>query len=103
MIGMMEENKFAEKILITGAAGMNGSAIIKEFERQQIPVTALVRNLSKLPPDKPKAFITYTEGDMLHPDTLSGALDGVERVLLMSTATLQMAETQCVFIDACKA
>jgi uncharacterized protein YbjT (DUF2867 family) len=99
---MMEENKFAEKILITGAGGMNGSAIIKEFERQQIPVTALVRNLSKLPPDKPKASITYTEGDMLHPDTLSGALDGVGGVLLMSTANLQMAETQCSFIDVCK-
>lgn len=103
MTGMIEENKIAEKTLITGAGGMNGSAIIKEFERQQIPVTALVRNLSKLPVDKPKAYITYTEGDMLRPDTLSAALDGVGRVLLMSTANLQMAETQCVFIDACKA
>src|SRR3979490_2751559 len=99
----MEDNKFAGKILITGAGGLNGSAIVKEFERQQIPVKALVRNLSKLPPDRQTGHVSYVDGDMLNPDSFSGALDGVGSVLLMSTANLQMAETQCSFIDSCKA
>jgi uncharacterized protein YbjT (DUF2867 family) len=34
-------------ILVTGAAGMSGTEIIKEFSAQGIPVRALVRDLSR--------------------------------------------------------
>ena len=40
---------------------------------------------------------------MQKPETLSGALDGVERALLISSATPAMYDTQCTFIDAAKA
>jgi uncharacterized protein YbjT (DUF2867 family) len=94
-----------EVILVTGATGLNGSAIIREFARNKVPVRALVRTLTKVPPLGLDTFPTVEiiEGDMLHPDTLSHALDGVERVLMISSANPQMVETQCAFIDACKA
>ena len=34
-------------ILVTGATGLSGSAVIREFARQQTPVRALVRSRAK--------------------------------------------------------
>ena len=36
-------------------------------------------------------------------DSLTAALDGVERVLMISGSRMDMVETQCTFIDACRA
>ena len=40
---------------------------------------------------------------MANPDTLGEALAGVDRVLMISSSSLDMVETQCTFIDACRA
>jgi uncharacterized protein YbjT (DUF2867 family) len=48
-------------------------------------------------------MVEIVEGDMSRRDGLSGALDGVERVLMISGPRMDMVETQCTFIDACKA
>lgn len=90
-------------ILITGAAGLSGSIAVKEFTKHNIPVRALVRNKAKAPGallDHP--LVDVVEGDMGRPATLSEALAGVEKVFMISTANLEMVETQCTFIDACK-
>jgi uncharacterized protein YbjT (DUF2867 family) len=42
------------------------------------------------------------EGDMLRPETLTQALSGVDRVLLISSSDQHMVETQTAFIDAAK-
>jgi uncharacterized protein YbjT (DUF2867 family) len=91
-------------ILVTGATGLNGSAVIREFARQKEPVRALVRN-----PAKARALgldtlarVEIVEGDMLRPETLGPALDGVERVLMISSARERLVETQCTFIDAAR-
>jgi uncharacterized protein YbjT (DUF2867 family) len=39
---------------------------------------------------------------MLSPETLQVALEGIERVLMISTGNQQMLETQCTFIDSCQ-
>ena len=39
---------------------------------------------------------------MLRPETLTGALSGVDRVLLISSSDQHMVETQCTVIDAAK-
>jgi len=39
---------------------------------------------------------------MAKPETLSAALAGVDRVLMISSAGPQMLETQCTFVDACQ-
>ena len=89
-------------ILVTGANGQAGLAMIREFALQKHPVKALVRNRSTAKALEAFPTVEIVEGDMLRPETLTNALSGVERVLLMSSPTQQMVETQCTFIDAAK-
>jgi uncharacterized protein YbjT (DUF2867 family) len=96
------KEKAAPGILVTGAAGLSGSAVLREFEHQNVPVRGLIRNLNKKPSLALSSSVTYVEGDMSRADTLPAVLDGIERVLLISSSNPQMAETQCSFIDACK-
>ncbi|GHO62579.1 NAD(P)-dependent oxidoreductase [Ktedonobacter sp. SOSP1-52] len=89
-------------ILVTGATGLSGSAVIREFARQQTPVRTLVRSSAKAHDLELLPTVEVVEGDMLRPRTLADALSGVERVLLISSADQQMLETQCAFIDAAR-
>ena len=91
-------------ILVTGATGQNGSAVIREFARHKARVRALVRSTAKA---RALEFDTYptvavVEGDMLRSETLAAAFRDVERVLMISSARERMVETQCTFIDAAK-
>jgi uncharacterized protein YbjT (DUF2867 family) len=89
-------------ILVTGATGLSGSAVIREFARRAEPVRALVRNRAKARALETLPTVEVVEGDMLRPETLGAALDGVERILMISSARERMLETQCTFIDASK-
>lgn len=89
-------------ILVTGASGLSGSAVIREFARQHYPVRALVRSREKARALETLPTVELVEGDLLRPETLADAFTGVDRVLLISTADQQMVETQCAFIDAAK-
>lgn len=89
-------------ILVTGATGLTGSAIIREFARQGAPVRALFRN-----PDKARRFhglagVELVEGDMLRPESLTAAFRDVERALMISSPEERMTQTQSTFIDAAK-
>jgi uncharacterized protein YbjT (DUF2867 family) len=91
-------------VLVTGATGLNGSAVIRELARKREPVRALIRS-----PAKARALaldalptVDLVEGDMLRPETLGAALDGVDRVLMISGPGPQMMDAQCAFIDAAK-
>lgn len=89
-------------ILVTGAAGMNGAAVVREFARSKIPVRALVRDRTKAAAFASLPGVELVEGDMQRSETLGRSLDGVERALMISSANPQMAETQRAFIDACR-
>ena len=65
-------------ILVTGAAGLNGSTIMREFAGQQARVRALVRSRAQARVLDALPTVEVVEGDMLKPDTLGAALDGVE-------------------------
>src|SRR5262249_54500118 len=90
-------------ILVTGAAGNNGQATLRVFARQGVRVRALVRveAQARLLHDLPGVELVV--GDLAKPESLGPAFEGVERVLLISSATPDMFETQCTFIDAAKA
>ena len=90
-------------ILITGATGLNGSATVREFSRNGIAARALVRDRSRAGALADLPYIELVEGDMARAETLDRALQGVERALMISSADPNMLETQCRFIDACKA
>ncbi|WP_159847556.1 NAD(P)H-binding protein [Nocardia sp. CY41] len=89
-------------ILVTGATGRPGSAVIREFVRHGDPVRALVRTPAKAAELQALPVVDVVVGDMLRPDSLSAALEGVDRVLMISGAGPDMLETQCTFIDAAK-
>ena len=88
-------------ILITGANGVSGSIIVREFARQKAKVKALVRSRAKARWLEGLPTVELVEGDMLRPETLGPALKDVSRVLMISSANEQLVETQCRFIDAC--
>jgi uncharacterized protein YbjT (DUF2867 family) len=91
-------------ILLTGATGLNGRAIVQEFAQHNQPVKALVRSMAKAHDaglDK-LAGVELIEADMSVPQTLGQVFNGVERVLMISSGSPGMVETQCSFIDCCK-
>src|SRR5215813_1220607 len=90
-------------ILVTGAAGLNGSAIVREFSRNSVAVRALVRDRSKAVALAELPYVELVEGDMARSETLDRVLVGIDRALMISSSNPQMLETQCRFVDACKA
>jgi uncharacterized protein YbjT (DUF2867 family) len=90
------------RILVTGATGLAGSAVIREFVRNGYPVRALVRSRAKARAFEAFPTVEVVEGDMSRPATLDAALSGVDRVLLISSSDQQMAERQSTFIDAAR-
>jgi len=90
-------------ILLTGATGLAGSFIANEFVRARQPVRILVRDRAKAAALGKAPTVEITEADMSGRDSLTAALDGVERVLMISGSRMDMVETQCTFIDACRA
>src|SRR5262249_22320558 len=90
-------------ILVTGAAGLNGSAVVREFSRNGVAVRALVRDRSKAGQLGELPHVELVQGDMARAATLDRALEGIDRVLMISSADPQLLETQCAFVDACKA
>ncbi|MGI5230648.1 SDR family oxidoreductase [Actinoallomurus sp. CA-142502] len=90
-------------LLVTGVTGLNGSAVVRELAREGVAVRAMVRDLAKARGAEVPSTVEVVEGDMLRPRTLGPALDGVERVLLISAANERLVEAQTGFIDAAKA
>jgi uncharacterized protein YbjT (DUF2867 family) len=89
-------------ILLTGAAGNNGQAAVREFAREGVPVRALVRHAARARSLQDLPGVDVVEGDLAKPESLGSALDGVERALLISSATPDLRDTQCAFIDTAK-
>lgn len=89
--------------LMTGATGKAGSIVAREFARQGVPIRVLVRDPAKGAWLRELPGIEVVTGDMRVPESLGAALDGVDRVLMISTPRGEMVDTQCRFIDAVKA
>lgn len=68
-------------ILVTGATGNVGSALVRQLADGHVPVRALVRDPARA--KLPDAAEPYT-GDLNEPDTLKAGLDGVDGVFLLA-------------------
>lgn len=90
-------------ILLTGATGSAGSFIANEFVRAREPVRILVRDRAKATAFENVPTVEIVEGDMSKASSLGSALEGVDRVLMISSSLMDMVETQSLFIDASKA
>ncbi|HEY8796730.1 MAG TPA: SDR family oxidoreductase [Candidatus Dormibacteraeota bacterium] len=89
-------------ILITGATGLNGSELVRRLSAKGIPSRALVRNPAKAQILASLPNVEVVEGDMARPDSLTEALRGIERAMLISSSDPTMIETQSSFIDAAR-
>ncbi len=82
----MASKKNDRLILVTGATGRQGSAVIQRLLARDFPVRALTRN-----PDKPQARALaghgteVMRGDLNDPDSLTRALGGVYGVFSVQT------------------
>ncbi len=89
-------------ILVTGATGLNGRALIERLSARGVPARALVRSLAKAEALSTLPKLEIVEGDMARPDTLARALHGVDRAMLISSSDPAMLDVQSSFIDAAR-
>ncbi|MDB5639242.1 MAG: azoB 1 [Bradyrhizobium sp.] len=70
-------------ILVTGATGLNGKALLRRLSAQGVAVRALVRNPAKAEAIAALPHVEIVQGDMARPETLAAALRDVDRAMLM--------------------
>lgn len=88
-------------ILVTGATGTVGSNVIRELQTRGAEFRAFVRD-----PVKAKALLGDVElviGDFADPDSVSKALDGIDRLFLLSPDDPRQVEWESQAIDAASA
>jgi uncharacterized protein YbjT (DUF2867 family) len=61
-------------ILVTGATGLNGSALMRLLSARGVEVRALVRSSAKANSLSELPNVEIVEGDMAHPETLSATI-----------------------------
>jgi uncharacterized protein YbjT (DUF2867 family) len=90
-------------ILVTGATGLNGSALLRLLSAKGIAARALVRSRARAEAIAALPHVEIVEGDMARPETLNAALRDVDRAMLISSSDPVMLEVQSGFIDAARA
>ena len=90
-------------ILVTGATGLNGKELVRRLSARGVAVRALVRSAAKAAELSALPHVEIVSGDMARPETLSGALRGVDRAMLISSSDPAMLEVQSSFIAAAAA
>jgi uncharacterized protein YbjT (DUF2867 family) len=91
----------ANKILITGGTGTVGSVLLEKLAATDAKVRALVRSQGKAERIKASG-IEAVIGDLGKPETLPAALNGVEKVFLLTSPTERQAELEGNVIAAAK-
>src|SRR5215469_14120845 len=89
-------------ILVTGATGNNGQEIVRLLSRLGVPSRALVRSNEKAGSLSDLPGVTLAYGDFAQPDSLSPALEGIDKALLISGIDPKLPELQGNFIHAAK-
>ncbi|HWZ37250.1 MAG TPA: SDR family oxidoreductase [Bradyrhizobium sp.] len=89
-------------ILVTGATGQHGRALLRLLSQRGIAARALARDPAKAGPIAALPRVEIVQGDMARPETLAPALRGIDRAILISSATPDMLEVQSNFIEAAR-
>jgi uncharacterized protein YbjT (DUF2867 family) len=87
-------------ILVTGATGLNGGALVRLLSSRGVQVRALVRSSTRAEALSSLPNVEIVEGDMALPETLAAPLRGVDRAMLISSSYPAMLEVQSNLIDA---
>lgn len=89
-------------ILVTGASGRVGSAVVNALTARGGPVRAMVTDSGRATAIQ-KAGVEVVVADLGKRETLSAALDGVDKALLVSNESPDMPELHGNFVEAAKA
>ncbi|MET3650278.1 SDR family oxidoreductase [Phyllobacterium ifriqiyense] len=87
-------------ILLTGATGINGAEIARQLVAAGVRFKALLRSLEKR--SQLPEGVEVVEGDMNDNPSLDLALDGVSRVLILSSVAQNQVELQNNVVAAAK-
>jgi uncharacterized protein YbjT (DUF2867 family) len=90
-------------ILVTGATGQNGRALVELLSSRGVRVRALTRSAARAQSIASLPNVEVVEGDLAEPGSLSTALRDVERAMLISSSGPEMLDVQSNFISAAKA
>ena len=89
----------ASTILITGGTGTTGRYILRELRQLGVQPRALVRSEAKAEQVRDEGAEPVL-GDFAKPDTLGPAMEGIDRVLILSAPDARMVELQSAVVDA---
>lgn len=88
-------------ILILGGNGTVGRHVVRELVRRRAPARALVRSRARATAIEGTG-LPMVVGDLADPASLDAALDGVERVFLLSSPSRRTAELHGNLVDAAR-
>jgi uncharacterized protein YbjT (DUF2867 family) len=91
----------AEKILITGGTGTIGSYLTQLLAERGVRVRLLVRNPERAAAAR-KAGFALAQGDLTDPASLNRAMDGADRILLLSSPEDRQRELHANAIRSAK-
>ena len=74
-----EYTRRSRTVIVFGATGRSGSAIVRRLLERGHQVTAFVRDRAKVVESHPN--LRVVEGDVLSPDSVTGAIDGHDAVI----------------------
>src|SRR5262245_48975087 len=85
-------------ILITGATGNVGTEVVKKLAEGKHRVRAFVRNRTQAR-EITLPGVEIVEGDFTKPKTFARALDGVEKLFLLTPSSAEAEQQQCNLVD----
>jgi uncharacterized protein YbjT (DUF2867 family) len=88
-------------ILITGATGNKGAEVVRQLSARGVPLRALVRDPAKAEPLRLPG-VEIAAGDFLDPPTLDWALDGIQKVFLVSAPGPDQVRMQNNVVEAAR-
>jgi uncharacterized protein YbjT (DUF2867 family) len=89
-------------ILVTGATGNVGKALLRLLSARGVAARALTRDRARAAAIATLPGVEVVEADLARPETLTAALHGVDRAMLISSSEPAMLDVQSSFIEAAR-
>lgn len=86
-------------ILVLGATGTVGSALVRELAARDAPLRVMLRSLGRMPFPPGTQIVT---GDLADPGSLAPAFHGVERLFLLTPPVEAMVSLQTAALEAAR-
>lgn len=87
-------------ILVTGASGTVGSAVLRQAAAANLPIRAAFQSEAKA--KAAPAGIETVLMDYTKPDTVRAALKGIEKAFLVGPPTMEVAQLEANFVEQAK-